>query len=100
MTRLIRRGAIVALMAMLAVPALLLAHARVTRSDPAANARLDVAPTAIRLWFSEAPEVKLSSITLKDSSGATMRLGELRRGDTSVALEVAILDTLEAGRYI
>jgi putative copper export protein/methionine-rich copper-binding protein CopC len=99
MSKMITRVAVVVLGATLAWPALLWAHARLTRSEPAANARLEVAPTVIRLWFSESPELSLSSITLEDSSGAAIHLGAVRRGDTTLAIEVTILDTLKAGRY-
>lgn len=94
-----RRAAVLGVALTLALPVALWSHARLTRSDPAANARLDVAPTVIRLWFSEAPEVSLSSITLEDSAGITVRLGAIRRGDASLSIEASILDTLRAGRY-
>src|ERR1044071_8234343 len=99
MRRVIRRAAFVVVAATLAVPALLWAHAHLTRSEPAANARLEVAPTVIRLWFSESPEVSLSSITLKDSSGTAPRIGPARRGETKTSIEATILDTLKVGRY-
>jgi copper transport protein len=100
MIKFARRATVLSLAMTLAMPVLLWAHARLTRSDPAANARLEVAPTAIRLWFSEAPEVPLSSITLKDSTGAVVRLAAIRRGDTTASIEAPILDPLEGGRYV
>ena len=63
-------------------PALLWAHAHLTRSEPVAKSAGAIVPSVIRLWFSEAPEVALSTITLKDSAGDAIPLGPVT-GDSS-----------------
>src|SRR5215475_3526850 len=68
-------AAMVATIMVLATPAILLAHARLVRSSPAANAVLDTAPTALRLWFSERPEPRFTAIQLLDSTGAPVPIG-------------------------
>jgi copper transport protein len=82
------------------VPSSISAHAHLERSDPAADARLPVAPTAIRLWFSEAPELALSSVALLDSAGSTVALGPAERGaDGPRSVRVAIPRPLPPGPY-
>ena len=83
----------------LATPGMVWAHARLTRSDPTAKASLSVAPTRIRLWFSEAPEIAMSRVTLTDSSGVSISLGKLERGDDKLLVEASIGRALIAGRY-
>jgi copper transport protein len=80
-------------------PTLLWAHARLTRSDPAAKAQLATMPSAIRLWFSEAPELALSSITLKDSAGVVVALGPLAADTSKLGLRATIDRALTPGRY-
>jgi len=63
--------------AVLAVPAALLAHAKLASSDPAAGQKLDQPPSRIRLVFTEKPEVALSSIRLIMPSGDTVVLAGL-----------------------
>ena len=43
------------LVALCVYPALLSAHLKLERSNPAANATLDAAPAQLQLWFSEEP---------------------------------------------
>jgi len=77
------------LIAVLATPALLFAHARLLRSAPAANAALDSAPTVISLWFSERPEPRFTSVQLLDSAGASIPLGapaSIERNGVSLAI--------------
>lgn len=50
--------------AILLLPGLLWAHARLVRSDPAQGATLEKAPTQVRLVFSEKPEIALATIRL------------------------------------
>lgn len=83
----------------LTTPAVLWAHARLTRSDPAAKTTLGVAPTLIRLWFSEAPEIAMSRVTLADSLGAAIPLGKLERGSEKLLIQASIDHRLGAGRY-
>jgi copper transport protein len=76
------------------------AHAHLERSDPGADARLSAAPTALRLWFSEAPELALSTVTLLDSAGSTVALGAAERGaDGPRSLRIPIGRALTPGLY-
>jgi copper transport protein len=86
--------------ALIAVPATASAHARLRKSDPAANARLAVAPQMIRLWFTEAPELSLTSVTLTDVSGALVVVSAAARdADGELAVRVAITGSMLPGHY-
>lgn len=88
------------LVAGLCVPMPLLAHAHLVKSLPAAGARLEDAPTLLRLWFSEAPELALTQITLVDERGDTIPLGAVSRDQTGPrAVAVAIPSILHPGSY-
>jgi methionine-rich copper-binding protein CopC len=80
-------------------PTLLWAHARLTRSDPAAKSQLSAIPSAIRLWFSETPELALSSITLKDSAGSVLPIGLMTPDSSKLGLRATINGRLTPGRY-
>jgi copper transport protein len=45
------------------------AHANLVRSEPAENAALETPPSAVLLWFSEKPELRLTHIQVVDASG-------------------------------
>src|SRR5712692_8129236 len=46
-----------------------LAHAKLVRSQPAANAPLKKAPKIVELWFSEELEHTMSGVTVTDQNG-------------------------------
>lgn len=48
-------------------------HLRLLKSEPAADATLDAPPGSVELWFSEAPEVKVTTIRLT-AAGTTHKL--------------------------
>jgi putative copper export protein/methionine-rich copper-binding protein CopC len=81
------------------VPHSALAHARLTKSAPAADARLSTLPTAMRLWYSEAPEIALTRVVLTDSAGHVVKVGVVERDESTLAVHVAIIGKLAAGRY-
>jgi copper transport protein len=54
------------------------AHALLIRSNPPANANLEKAPPQVELFFSESLEPSLSSISVYDSSGLVMDIGDVR----------------------
>lgn len=90
---------LVAIVAMLA-PTPAMAHAKLKRSDPAAGARLTSAPEAIRLWFTEQPDLRFTFASLKDGAGKTILLGNGAQEATD-RMEVAftVLSRLDPGSY-
>ncbi|HET7565228.1 MAG TPA: copper resistance protein CopC [Gemmatimonadaceae bacterium] len=97
-----RRAGLVALLAllMLALPRPLLAHTHLVKSAPAAKSRLAAPPDAIRLWFSEAPEVAFTRVVLMGPAGNTIATGKVTQDPANhLLLSVAIPTTLAPGQY-
>lgn len=95
------RVAVAAVLAIVFTPVNANAHPRLMRSEPAAAGRL--AATAVgmvRLWFNERPEVRLTSLTLTDSSGRAISLGgvEPEPGDP-LGVRVRVQGALTPGSY-
>ena len=86
--------------ALIGVPANAWAHARLRKSDPAANARIAVAPKMIRLWFTEAPELSLTTVTLTSADGVIVAVSAPERdADGELAVRVAITGAMQPGHY-
>ncbi|HEX2026268.1 MAG TPA: copper resistance protein CopC, partial [Actinomycetota bacterium] len=83
----------------LGVPTPAGAHALLASSDPAEGARLDEAPTAITLRFTEAPELALSSISLLDRTGAEVPTSEVAPVPGEEAAIRTSVEGLEEGVY-
>lgn len=96
-----RRGwAVLSVLGVLAgTPRAAYAHTHLTKSDPAANARLTVLPMMLRLWYSEAPELAMTRVALTDSSGKAVALGGVERDDNKLAVHFRIVGHLSAGLY-
>jgi len=78
-------------------------HLRLVSSDPAADATLAAPPAALRLTFSEAPELAVTTVRLKGPGDHAVAMNRLVRapGDraTVVATPRAPLALLGHGRY-
>lgn len=91
---------VLVLLGVLGTPGTAAAHARLRKSEPAAGGRLVVSPRFIRLWFTEAPELSLTTIALVDSAGAPLHINRPERDpDGEMAVRVAVDSTLPPGRY-
>jgi putative copper export protein/methionine-rich copper-binding protein CopC len=89
------------LIALLLVPSRVWAHAHLKRSDPAAGSVVTNALLVIRLWFTERPELSMTSVSLKDSDGkeVAMMLPEVGRpGDNEIRFRLSA--PLSPGRYV
>ncbi|HKW11577.1 MAG TPA: CopD family protein, partial [Gemmatimonadaceae bacterium] len=73
------RAAAVATVALLILPLALFAHAHLSRSEPSAKERLTLPPKAIRLWFSERPELAFTRIQLRAADSTQVALGTVTR---------------------
>lgn len=49
--------------------ALVHAHAKLEKSEPAANTTVSTAPTSIQMWFNEAPDLKVTKVDLAGVAG-------------------------------
>lgn len=75
------------------------AHALLLRSNPAANAVLNEAPAQVELFFSETVEPGLSTITVLDSTGKAVDLGDVRVDATDPTRMTVSLGSLPNGVY-
>jgi len=73
-------------------------HNRLTRSLPAADSTV-ASPPAIRLWFSEKPEVRLSAITLLAADSSRVALGPVRADGDTLSISAAVSAPLKPGQY-
>lgn len=84
-----RLPAVLALLALLLVPAAAHAHGVLRRSEPAAGARLTEVPRQLRLTFNEPLVPAFTRVTLRAASGDLVALAPLRiEGDTIVVADV------------
>src|SRR5215218_1517018 len=75
-------------------------HLRLVSSDPAADATLSAPPAALRLTFSEAPELAVTSVRLRGPGDRAVALGRLVRARGDRATVVATPRApLGHGRY-
>ncbi len=91
---------VAALLALILTPALLFSHALLVRSSPAADSHIAATPTSLELWFSERPELKLTTLELSDSAGVPMDIGVLTAiaGDPP-GVHATISGELANGKY-
>ena len=80
-----------------AIPAY--AHAVLLRSNPQANAVLQQPPAQVELFFSEALEPKLSSITVVDSNNLVVDAGDVRVDAADPTRMTVTLHVLADGVY-
>lgn len=64
-------------------------HLKLLKSEPAANASVAAPPTAVKLWFSQRPELAVTRVTLTGATGAERVLAPLSRGEAGDAPIVA-----------
>ena len=89
-----------ALCALLLLPAVAHAHAHLLRARPAAGDTVRVALRLLRLEFSEAPELGMSSIRLVDGQGRDVRLLPLHTAPDSARVLIAdVAGAVAPGRY-
>ena len=88
------------LIALMVTPSALLAHAHLEKSEPSSGARITSTLTAVRLWFSEAPELAFTTITLLGPDSGHVSIGEVQHiPGEPLAVTVAIRSALAAGEY-
>ena len=75
------------------------AHAKLSRSEPAAASTLRSAPGEVRLWFTENLEAVFSSAHLLDGERRRVDGAEGKVDGTNAALLRMTLPALGAGRY-
>ena len=95
-----RSAGLIATLAVLSLPVALWAHAHLRRSEPAANERLTSSPPAIRLWYSERPELAFTRVRLRAADSSEITLGAIARmTDDPMGVTVPIARPLAVGKY-
>ena len=85
---------------MLLCPVTAWAHALLKRSDPAASSTIAASPQLIRLWFSERPELRMTSVSLTDATGQAFALDTPTADPgTQLGISFRVSKTLPPGRY-
>ncbi len=74
------------------------AHAKLLRSQPAANATLRQAPNKVELWFSEDLEAQFSTIIVMDQNGKHFDKDDVSLAEENKKLQIG-LDELGSGTY-
>jgi copper resistance protein C len=73
-------------------------HLHLLKSLPAANATVTSAPDSIRLWFSQTPELGVTSVKVKGPGTAVVALAPLAKGDSSLVV-APVKGKMAAGAY-
>ena len=73
-------------------------HLHLVRSTPAANATITAAPDSLRLWFSQPPELKLTTVKLTGPGATPVALTSLAKGDSGLVL-AAVKGRMAPGPY-
>lgn len=61
-------------------------HLHLVKSLPVANATVDAVPDSIRLWFSQQPEMAVTSVKVTGPGETTVALAPLTQGDSAVVI--------------
>jgi methionine-rich copper-binding protein CopC len=73
-------------------------HLHLLKSVPAANATVSTAPQVIRLWFSQPPELGVTSVKVTGPTSAAVALAPLAAGDSALVV-AAVKGKMAAGAY-
>lgn len=79
-------------------PSVSFGHAKLLRSQPAANATLKQAPTTVELWFSEELESSFSTIVVRDQNGNQVDKNNVNVAEAGKKLQIDLAD-LGSGTY-
>lgn len=87
------------LAALIAAPLSAARHNRLVKAEPGVDATVAKAPSQIRLWFKEPPELAVSTIKLTDGAANPVPTGEVKATDDKLSVAVAVTATLPPGKY-
>ena len=73
-------------------------HLHLLKSAPAANATVSAAPDSIRLWFSQAPELAVTTVKVTGPGNAVIALAPLAKRDSALVI-APVKGPMAAGAY-
>lgn len=91
------RSVLAATLAVALLSVTVLAHMKMVKSLPAADAALGVAPAKVQMWFSETPDKAVSKLVLTGPSGP-VKLGALTV-DADHSMSASVEGTVGDGAY-
>ena len=96
------RPPVIALALLLGIsgPAAAMFHIHLDKSAPAKNQELTEPPKEVRLWFSEKPEVRLSTITLQGADSAKVVLSKPSPTDDAHSVVSKVTGAMGPGTYL
>jgi hypothetical protein len=77
-------------------------HNRLVKAEPAVEGTVSASPKQIRLWFKEAPEAKVSGITLlavRGTDSTAVPLGPVHGTDAATSIAADLPKPISSGRY-
>jgi methionine-rich copper-binding protein CopC len=77
--------------------ATVVAHMKASKTEPAANATLTASPSRVQIWFTQAPDAKVSKLDLAGPTGAVKLAGFRVTSEKSMVAQVE--GDLAEGRY-
>ena len=81
-------------------PTVLAMHLRLVKSVPASGQIVTEKPVEIRLWFSQKPEVGLTSVRLLRQDSTAIEIGKVVATEDSLSVRVPLDKALVPGTYI
>jgi methionine-rich copper-binding protein CopC len=75
-------------------------HLRLVKSAPGSGEIVTNMPTEIRLWFSQKPDVGLTTIKLLREDSTVVALGKVVRTNDSLSVKVPLEKALVPGTYL
>jgi copper resistance protein C len=77
------------------------AHIHLMRSQPSANDTVATAPAALRFWFSERPELAVTTVKLTSAAGTAVALAPVAvdTGGASAPLVATVRGAIAPGTY-
>jgi methionine-rich copper-binding protein CopC len=72
-------------------------HVHLTRSEPSSDSTVTAAPSAIRLWFSGAVQLAVTTVRLTGPDGAAVATAPPRAGEDAVVV-IEVRGSLKPGR--
>jgi len=82
------------------LPAALAMHLHLLKSSPKDGEAVTTPTREIRLWFSEKPEVTVSTITLLRSDSSVVSIGKVAGTEDTLSLKAPIPAALPVGSYM
>jgi methionine-rich copper-binding protein CopC len=87
-------------LALTATAASALVHTHLVKAEPGIDAKVKDSPTQVRLWFSERPDVALTSASLFTADTTLITEIKLATTDDTLSVGGPVASTLAPGKYI